>query len=205
MKREIVAALGLVSQTPIEHLRVFMDQDKPQDTAAFITGMRNECMAICSDFAPYASKVLLPLRLIGEVGGLIRDDGLTPTDLQREKAEETVCYCHCSSILSAWALKNTVCAYRPRELHGFIENDWWRDYTTDFVIEQFKPWSVFFTLEGVAHPKGKEAIFGGMYAGFTVTNGRLKLYCQHALKGKLPHFMLYHEFDMTKGQTLGQV
>ncbi|WP_443743377.1 hypothetical protein [Sutterella sp.] len=108
-------------------------------------------------------------------------------------------------IMAAWGMESTMCFCLPQELEALKNGDWWRNYTTDFLIDRFTPWCVYLSLRGIIASRGAIQ-YEGAYVGFECSEKGLVLYCQLLTdQARYCGSEFYHEYRFERGQTLGEV
>lgn len=110
------------------------------------------------------------------------------------------------TILAGWGLHRAAIIFHPDEVEQMLEGDWWEDYTTDFLLSRFRPWTVYVAVEGTGKQLDGKRHITGFYAGFECgKDGHPKLFVQYVSESDklLPSF--YHEFDFAPGRLLGEV
>lgn len=55
-----------------------------------------------------------------------------------------------------WAIQKVIGVVPSSELEQLLGTKWWRDYTTDFILERFKPWSIYISFNDMADPTGSD-------------------------------------------------
>ena len=78
-----------------------------------------------------------------------------------------------------WAIQKVIGVVPSSELEQLLGTKWWRDYTTDFILERFKPWSIYISFNDMADPTGSDRLYEGAYVTFDWQDGELRLVIQH--------------------------
>ena len=78
-----------------------------------------------------------------------------------------------------WAIQKVIGVVPSSELEQLLGTKWWRDYTTDFILERFKPWSIYISFNDMADPTGSGRLYEGAYVTFDRQDGELRLVIQH--------------------------
>lgn len=108
-------------------------------------------------------------------------------------------------INNVWGIDKALIVYEPDENLMLGGSDWWRSYTTDYVIGRFAPRMIYVSLLGLESQPGKGDLYEGAYVGFDFFDGEVRLAVLHVTrKGDLDPFYL-HEFTFRPGMTLGEV
>lgn len=211
MTPEMRSGLAAVSEIPVMRfydMLIWATESKAEDdpdepVAALMAQMRRDFLKFEDGSAANAELVLYSMTSVAQS---VMQDSVKDPEMYRQLYEMMPLY-RTMTILGAWGINKQICAFLPSQLHQLTQADWWREYTTDYVIKKFMPWSVYFSLEGLMTPEGNTAPFGGMFAGFELVDGRLKLYCQHCPRNRETDFSLeqYYKFDFAPGQTLAEV
>lgn len=108
-------------------------------------------------------------------------------------------------INNVWGVDKVIALYSPQETCAVIQSDWWRDYKTDDIIENFKPWMAYVSLHGVHDSTGNQDLFEGMYVAFDYFEGDVRLSLLHMTKRGTFDPFYFHEFAFKPGMTLGEV
>lgn len=109
------------------------------------------------------------------------------------------------SIVGQWSIGKNVGIFGAGNLVEISEADWWRGYTTDWLLERFASWCVFISLRGVTDSEGGTECFGGYYAGFDWFDGQLRLFCQYQVEAGGFGPECFFEYPFPKGISLGEV
>ncbi len=62
-----------------------------------------------------------------------------------------------------WAIQKVIGVVPSSELEQLLGTKWWRDYTTDFILERFKPWSIYISFNDMADPTGSDRLYEGAF------------------------------------------
>ncbi|MDO5532922.1 hypothetical protein [Sutterella sp.] len=110
--------------------------------------------------------------------------------------------------LGTWAVEKLCVGLEP-EVAGPVlaDMEWWKAFTTDWVLDHFTPWALWIALppETTAEGEGKGRALRGFFTGLTATESGPALWCQPAYgHGDLPPEEWF-EIPLRSGRTLGDV
>ena len=109
------------------------------------------------------------------------------------------------AMLKSWEIERLIFCFTPDSRRKITANDWWRSYPVDYLVENFRPWCVYVSLDGFTDSKGDSGRFGGFFATFDCFEGELCLSVQQISKAGEWFAEMLHVYPMKSGQTLGQV
>lgn len=104
-----------------------------------------------------------------------------------------------------WAIQKVIGVVPSSELEQLLGTKWWRDYTTDFILERFKPWSIYISFNDMADPTGSDRLYEGAYVTFDRQDGELRLVIQHMTRTGVCNPALYHSYPFPKGRSLVEI
>lgn len=78
-----------------------------------------------------------------------------------------------------WAIQKVIGVVPSCELEQLLGTKWWCDYTTDFILERFKPWAIYISFNDMADSTGSDRLYEGAYVTFDHQDGELRLVIQH--------------------------
>lgn len=104
-----------------------------------------------------------------------------------------------------WAIQKVIGVVPSSELEQLLGTKWWRDYTTDFILERFKPWSIYISFNDMADPTGSDRLYEGAYVTFDRQDGELRLVIQHMTRTGVCNPALYHSYPFPKGRSLVKI
>lgn len=104
-----------------------------------------------------------------------------------------------------WAIQKVIGVVPSSELEQLLGTKWWRDYTTDFILERFKPWSIYISFNDMADPTGSDRLYEGAYVTFDHQDGELRLVIQHMTRTGLCNPTLFHSYPFPKGRSLVEI
>ena len=108
-------------------------------------------------------------------------------------------------INNVWAVDKVIALYPPQETCAVIQSDWWREYKTDDIITNFKPWMAYVSLYGLHDSTGNQDLYEGMYVAYDYFEGEVRLSLLHMTKRGTFDPFYFHEFTFKPGITLGEV
>ena len=114
-------------------------------------------------------------------------------------------FCLSTWINNVWGVDKVIALYPPQETFAVILSDWWRDYKTEEILTNFKPWMAYVSLHGVNDSTGNQDLFEGMYVTFDYFEGEVRLALLHMTKRGTFDPFYFHEFTFKPGMTLGEV
>lgn len=162
--------------------------------------MRKDTYGIRPDVkeSVYGERVLCSLNtLLEKIGGVLR----AQLKNDAEKISSTVACFRRGFVFGVWALSKTAAAFSQGDALNFAADtsSWWKDYTTDWVLERFTCWSVYLSLKGI------DDNCLGYFVGFEIVDGKPALFCQelHEIGGYDP--LLFHVFPFEPGMKLGDI
>lgn len=104
-----------------------------------------------------------------------------------------------------WAIQKVIGVVPSSELEQLLGTKWWRDYTTDFILDRFKPWSIYISFNDMADPTGSGRLYEGAYVTFDRQDGELRLVIQHMTRTGVCNPALYHSYPFPKGRSLVEI
>lgn len=104
-----------------------------------------------------------------------------------------------------WAIQKVIGVVPSSELEQLLGTKWWRDYTADFILERFKPWSIYISFNDMADPTGSDRLYEGAYVTFDWQDGELRLVIQHMTRTGVCNPALYHSYPFPKGRSLVEI
>ena len=108
-------------------------------------------------------------------------------------------------INNVWSVDKVIALYPPQEICSVIHCDWWRNYKTDYIMANFKPWMAYLSLHGLRDSSGNQDLYEGMYVAFDYFEGEVRLALLHMTKRGTFDPFYFHEFSFKSGMTLGEV
>lgn len=104
-----------------------------------------------------------------------------------------------------WAIQKVIGVVPSCELEQLLRTKWWCDYTTDFILERFKPWAIYISFNDMADSTGSDRLYEGAYVTFDHQDGELRLVIQHMTRTGLCNPTLFHSYPFPKGRSLVEI
>ncbi|MDO5532861.1 hypothetical protein [Sutterella sp.] len=197
---DIAERMKLIAQVPLRLHDLFYERvgDKYHEMAH---DYREFGVCGVPDLESFEGRVFIPMRELFE-------DVLS--DKEGDEAAETYFRIRNvwlpTMVVSAWSLEKLVVAY-DRSALGVAVNDavWWRGFTTDWLLENFRPWCMFLSFgDGGSHEYSMNDR-GGYFTGLDVGREGLVLFSQFVGPDGSFWAENFREFALTPGKTLGEL
>ena len=104
-----------------------------------------------------------------------------------------------------WAIQKVIGVVPSCELEQLLRTKWWCDYTTDFILERFKPWAIYISFNDMADSTGSDRLYEGAYVTFDRQDGELRLVIQHMTRTGVCNPTLFHSYPFPKGRSLVEI
>lgn len=157
----------------------------------------------------HKARVIYPHGYIAQslmgAGGSIEDRPIPEQEAWLASMKQMASFSLSVWINNVWGLDKVIAVYPPNESHKVIEDSWWRGYTTDYVLEHFKPWMIYVSFCGMNDSTGALDLYEGMYVAFDYFEGEIRLALLHMTKRGTFDPFYFHEFTFKPGMTLGDV
>ena len=108
-------------------------------------------------------------------------------------------------INTVWGVDKVIALYPPQETCTVIQSDWWRNYKTDDIMANFKPWMAYVSLHGLRDSSGNQDLYEGMYVAYDYFEGEVRLSLLHMTKRGTFDPFYFHEFPIKPGVYLGDM